>query len=444
MDKLSFLFLLLLAATFSGCVVIKNKYTGLPPGIWRAVLQLEPEYISPNPKGQPLPDKVNMTYDDVKENELPFNFEVVYDNDTSFHIEIINGEERIIVPAGDISFGRSPSRARDTLRIEFPIYESYISASFAGNIIDGVWVVKTKQNYAIPFTAHHGRDYRFASVRKTPTIDLNGKWATTMGLSEGQTPRPAIAEFKQQGDYLTGTFRTQSGDYRFLEGSVLEDKFYLSCFDGSHAYLFQGKMLPDHTITGAFFSGKSYRTTWEAHRDDDFQLANPETLTQLKPGFEKMNFSFQNPEGKAISLQDPVYQGKVKLIQILGTWCPNCRDETEFLVSYLQQKKPQHLEVIGLSFELHEDPEKANQAIKTYKNRLEVPYEIVFAGTTKKEDTEKALPMLNKISAYPTLIFVDKNDRVRKIHTGFDGPATSMFEPFKKEFDTFVTELISE
>lgn len=435
---------MMLLAACSGCVVIENQYSALPPGIWRAVLKLEPEFISPNPKGQPLPDKVDMTYEDVKENELPFNFEVIYDDDTTFHIEIINGEERITVPPADIRFGRSRNRARDTIRIEFPIYESYISASFAGNIIDGVWVVKTRENYAIPFTAHYSKNYRFTTVRKKPALDLSGKWAATFGLDGDEPPYPAIAEFKQEGNTLTGTFRTETGDYRFLEGTVQEDKFYLSCFDGSHAYLFHGKILPDQKLTGAFFSGKHYRTTWEARRNDNFQLADPDSLTQLKPGTEKMSFSFQNPEGKTISLQNPEYQGKVKLVQIMGTWCPNCRDETEFLVRYLREKKPADLQVIGLAFEKHADTLKANQAIRTYKTRMSVPYEIVYAGTSRKEDASKALPMLNGVAAYPTLIFLDKNDRIKKIHTGFDGPATSKYESFKKEFDTFVSELISE
>ncbi len=428
----------------SSCVTIDNQYTALPPGRWRAVLKIDPELVTPNPRGEPLPDKVNMTYDDVKENEVPFNFDVVYDDDTTFHIEIINGKDRLVVPASDIAYGRSKNRARDTIRIEFPIYETYISASFAGNIIDGVWVVKTKENYSIPFTAHHGKDFRFTSVRKKPEIDLNGEWPARIGLDRDKGPSPAIAEFKQNGDHLTGTFRTQSGDYRFLEGVVLGDKFFLSSFDGASANLFEGKMMPDGQITGVLFSGKHYRTTWEAFKDDSYHLADPEKLTQLLPGAASLNFALANPEGKMIALQNPEYKGKVKLIQVMGTWCPNCLDETKFITDYLQEKKPANLEVIGLAFERYADAEKAGQVIETYKKRLEIPYEVVYAGTSKGEDVLKILPMLDRLRAFPTLIFVDKNDQIRKIHTGFDGPATSRYESFKKEFDTFVSQLISE
>jgi len=426
------------------CLVMEGRFSKLPPGMWRAALKLSPEFITPNPKGQPLPDKVNMTYADVNENELPFNFEVVYDNDTTFHIEILNGEERIVVPASDIEFGRSKHRARDTIRINFPLYESYITGSFAGNLIEGQWVVTTRENYAIPFVAKQGEDWRFTTLRKPPKMDLTGKWACVFGNEswpESEEPYPAIGEFKQEGNRLTGTFLTETGDYRYLEGTVQDNKFYLSTFDGSHAFYFQGKILPDSTLTGAFYSGKHYRTVWNGKRDPNFKLANPDSLSFLNPGFDKLSFSFQNPDGKTVSLDNPEYQGKAKIIQIMGTWCPNCRDETEFLVNYLKEKNPQNVAVIALAFEKHADKPSADKAIRTYKERFQMPYEVVYAGTNKKESAAKALPMLREVFAYPTLLFLDKNNRVVKIHTGFSGPATSEYASFKENFNKFVAEL---
>lgn len=434
----------LLLSLFHSCLVMEGSYTKLPPGPWRAALKLTPEFISPNPKGQPLPEKVNMKFADVNEYELPFIFEVVYDNDTTFHIEVINGEERIIVPASDIQFGRSKHRSQDTIRINFPMYESYISGAFMGNTIDGQWVVTTKENYSIPFLARQGHDWRFTALRKPPSLDLTGKWACNFGLEswpEEEEPFPAIGEFKQEGNRLTGTFLTETGDYRYLEGTVQEDKFYLSTFDGSHAFLFQGKILADSTITGAFYSGKHYRTTWTGKRDPNFKLADADSLTVLNPGYDKLAFSFQNTDGKVISLENPEYQGKAKIIQIMGTWCPNCRDETEFLVNFLKEKNPQNLAVIALAFEKHADKPSADKAIRTYKERFQMPYEIVFAGTNKKADAAKSLPMLKEVLAYPTLIFLDKNNRVVKIHTGFSGPATSEYASFKENFNKFVAEL---
>ena len=75
---------------------------------------------------------------------------------------------------------------------------------------------------------------------------------------------------------------------------------------------------------------------------------------------------------------------------------------------------------------------------------MKVPYEILWAGSSNKKEAAKTLPMLNEIISYPTMIFIDKNDKVRKIHTGFNGPATSAYADFKEEFNTFVKELLDE
>ncbi|GAB4246270.1 MAG: hypothetical protein Kow0027_07210 [Saprospiraceae bacterium] len=442
MKKL-FILLAIPLLLLEACITAEQTYTLLPPGRWRAVLKIQNQYITPNPKAKPLPDKVNMKYEDVTPGELPFNFDVVYDNDSTFHIEIINGEERLVVPAEDISFGRSRSRARDTIRIDFPIYSSYISANYAGGVIEGEWVVTTRENYSIPFVAHHGKDYRFATVKKEAAANLTGKWEATFGLDE-EEPYPAIGEFSQNGNHLTGTFLTETGDYRYLEGTVLGNKFWLSTFDGSHAFLFEGKIQEDGTLTGAFYSGKHYRTTWEAKRNDNARLTPPDSLTFLNPGYERFTFSFKNPEGKLISPDDPIYEGKVKIIQIMGTWCPNCRDETMFLVDYLKNEQPDDVAVIALAFEKHKDEAKAMQALRTYKERFNMPYEIALAGPASKDGAAKALPMLNHVLAYPTMIILDKNNRVRRIHTGFSGPATSEFASFKTEFMKFIDELRAE
>ena len=89
---------------------------------------------------------------------------------------------------------------------------------------------------------------------------------------------------------------TETGDYRFLEGTVQENKFWLSVFDGAHAFLFEGKILNDNELTGTFRSGKHYTTTWAAKRNADATLTSPDSLTYLLPGYDAVAFSFENPD----------------------------------------------------------------------------------------------------------------------------------------------------
>lgn len=431
----------------NGCLVPDNPYNYLAPGTWRAVLRTTPRYITPNPKGKPLPEKLNMEFDEVTDGELPFTFEVIYENENDFYLEIHNGEERIRLD--DIIVGRNPATARDTIRIEFPVYNTYISALFEGNIIEGTWNDPSRGRYSIPFVAVYGDGYRFTRLRKEASLDITGKWEVMFGI-EGEDPYPAIGEFVQKGNDVTGTFITETGDYRYLEGTIQANKekgynkLYLSTFDGSHAFLFEAKVTDDEKMIGTFRSGSHYKTTWKAKKNDNATLTDANELTFLNEGYETLDFSFENPEGKIISPSNPEYEGKVRLIQIFGTWCPNCRDETNFLKEYLAENKNPDLAVIGLAFEKSKEKERANQAIKTYRERMNLPYEMVVAGSSNKKEAAKVLPALNHVLSYPTMIFMDKKGKVRRIHTGFSGPATTEYDIFKKDFDDLVKELLAE
>ncbi|MEM1319749.1 MAG: TlpA disulfide reductase family protein [Bacteroidota bacterium] len=432
------LYLLLILPLFqSACFVMQDPYTSVAPGIWRGNLQLEAQKIALDEDGKPI----NPSLDEIIPGRLPFHFEVIYDNETDFHIEIINAEERIRID--DIQLFRSRSTAKDTMIINIPIYESFIKAGYTANVISGYWEVTTRDNYRVPFVARQGKKDRFTTLKETPIMDISGAWESTFG-TDGDDPYKAIGEFKQKDNHLTGTFLTETGDYRFLEGTVQGNKFYLSCFDGAHAFLFEGKILEDSSLIGSFRSGTHYLTTWEAQRNLDFKLADPDTLTRVASENQTFNFAFENTEGKMVSLDDPQYQNKVKIIQILGTWCPNCRDETRFLTKYLKENPNDQLAVIGLAFEKHRDKTKAKKAIQIYKEKAEIPYEVLLAGYYNKKEAAQSLPMLNHVLSYPTMIFLDRDNNVKRIHTGFSGPATSKYKPFTRDFKAYVKTLVEE
>ena len=423
------------------CFDMGERYTGIAPGIWRAELSLIPKNISPNKKGEYLKEKLNLKFDEVTEGQLPFLFEVKYKTDSVFTIEIINGKERIEVK--DIKFGRDRKTGKDTLIMRFPEFESYIKAICEGGIMEGEFVITSKENYRIPFTAQFGKDYRFSNLKKKPVMDITGSWETTFDINTDE-PYKAIGDFQQKGNYLEGTFKTETGDYRFLEGNIEDSKIYLSCFDGTHAYLFEGKIQADKTINGSYRSGLSEPSVWEAKLNPNFKLRNPDSLTFLNKTIQDVNFSFPDPNGKIISPTKEEYNGKVKIIQLGGTWCPNCKDETLYLKELIKDPKYKDLAIMGLSFERHKDPEKANNAVKIYKKTLDIPWDIAVAGINKKEERSKSVPFLQQIEAFPTMIVLDKKNRVRKIHTGFAGPATNEFNSFKLKFGTFIESLINE
>jgi len=400
--------------------------------MWRGVLELEKFQMAAGGK-----DSVVILYDQFKPGELPFNFEVKYVDDTRFYLEIINGSERIRLDS--VQYGRDRTQARDTMNVWFPEYASYLHAEIRGGVMRGEWVVTTKENYRIPFYAHSGRGYRFTNLNEKPLLDLSGNWATVFGIEkEAKEQEKAIGEFKQDGNHLEGTFRTETGDYRFLEGTIQGRKFWLSCFDGAHAYLFSGNISGD-TLQGEFRSGHKYQTLWAAWKDPSFELAEADSMTQVKPN-ATISFSVKNPAGQELVFPSPQFDNKIKIFTVMGTWCPNCRDEQIFLRDFLKENPAlaKEISVVGFSFERFKDPEQANAHILEYKRKLGIPFEIVYAGKSSKEEAAKFFPALEKVMAFPTMIILDKQNRVHRVHTGFDGPATSRYAAFKNEFSKMI------
>lgn len=430
-----FLWVSALFLVFNGCVTTNSSFTKVAPGTWRGVLELSRYSVPVRDK-----DTVFILHEAYKEGELPFNFEVKYTDPEHFYIEIINGTERI--RCDSIRYGRDKTNARDTVNIYFPEYQSYIHVDVRGDVMQGEWVVTTKDNYRIPFYAQAGRPYRFTPLQEKPAGDLNGAWATLFG-AETDSPSKAIGEFKQKGNHLEGTFRTETGDYRFLEGSVQGRKFMLSCFDGSHAFLFYGSLRND-SLFGEFRSGKTHRELFTSWRDPAFQLGRADTLTTVRSGAEtKVAFDLVTPEGKRLVFPSPEFGDKIKVFTIMGTWCPNCRDEQMFMARYLKEHPDMaaRMRVVGFAFERNKTPEDANAHLLQYKSKLGLPFDLVYAGKADKEAAQKVFPELNKVMAFPTLLILDQHNVIRYVHTGFDGPATSQYAAFAETFDKVLRSL---
>jgi thiol-disulfide isomerase/thioredoxin len=419
--------LIFLVLTSLSCLKLGEPFEGLPPGIWRGVL-----YVSNDTLG----------FDEKSGGELPFNFEIIYDAPDSFHMLIHNGNERIKV--SDIRMGVDRRTARDTLWIDFPVYDSHITAQYEEDAIEGWWVARNRKDYKIRFKALHGQAYRFFPNPDPPAANLTGRWKSQFEI-ETENPSISIAEFQQDGNHITGTFISLTGDDRFLEGVVSGDRLFLSVFDGSHAYLYEAKLFPGGQLTGIYRSGNHYKTYWSAERADSLRLddlGDPLTMTFLNHD-GPFALRLPDPDGNMVSLEDPPYTGKPKIIQVMGTWCPNCRDETDFLLDYLEKHPDHGFEILGVSFERHTDTLKALNAIRTYKDKMQIPYTLVYGGSNNKDKASLVLPMLNKVMAFPTLIFLNANNEVTSIHTGFTGPATSEYQSFGSEFDQMVARMKS-
>ena len=366
-----------------------------------------------------------------KNKKIPFNFEVIQDS-----VFIINSEERI---------GAKINPIGDSMLIKVPVFgsEFHFTKTKAG--LAGYWYNNAKTEYRLPFVASlnkKGIKNRFGVSENKNYSLFDGEWETT--FSQGRKREyKAIAVFKQEKQYVAGTFITQTGDYRFLQGNIINDSILLSCFDGSHAFLFEGRLF-DGTINGQFYSGLNWKEPWVSSKNELFSLANPYSLTnQVKE--EKLEFTFPGIDGKNVSYPNKRYHEKVVIIQILGSWCPNCLDETKFFTALHKQYQAKGLEIIGLAFEVPEKLSDKIIKIKDLKSHFGSKYEFLIAGNASKKAAQKALPVLSEISSFPTTIFIDKKGMIRKIHTGFYGPGTGdYYSKYVSEVNALVQSLLSE
>lgn len=433
--KQIFAFALLVSVVMTSCIDIPNTYEKLPPGIWRGRLLLESKNFTPEEGDEEVITMVS----DLNDSEIPFNFEVSYDENREMSLTLINGLERIDI--SQIDYGKDIKTAKDTLRIHFPEFDSFISAKYEDNSMEGRFVINSIKNYYIPFKAEYGQAFRFSSLKKEPQADLSGLWECT--FEEGtEDEYKAIGEFDQNGNELRGTFRTETGDYRYLEGTVQANKAYLSVFDGTHAFLFTMKILDNDHIIGSFRSGKTYQTSWRGTRNPSATLTDPSKLTYVVEGSDPITFNFPNKDGKNINLEDPIFSDKVKVISIMGTWCPNCKDEMIYLKSI--QDKYANVQVVAIAYERYRDEDKALEAIKRYTNTMDLNFPMLHGGLASKSDASEAFPQLNKIISFPTILVLDKENNVRYVHTGFNGPATSKYKEFIEEFEKEIEKWATE
>ena len=397
-----------------GCAP-RNDATDKPrSGPWRATLQL--------PGG-----------------ELPFGLEFARENGKLVAF-LQNGSDRVKVNEITVD-GHKISLRMDG-------FENRIDATLEGNAMRGTltMIKSAGKRQEIAFAARHGETHRFtkdAATAGPQPADVSGRWATTFG--EDGSASIAVGEFSQSGAIVTGTFLTPTGDHRYLAGELRGRELSLSKFDGGHAFLYRATLGEDGVLRGRFWSGLASVDTFVARRDENASLGDAEDATRLRADAKPLDFSFPDVAGHQISLRDPYFKGKVVIVTLAGSWCPNCHDEAALLAAMHARKRERGLEVVSLMFEQFGDFDRAREAVYRFRDRHKIGYTTLIAGISDKDDAASKLPQMNGVYAFPTTLFIDRSGRVRKIHTGFSGPATGKhYEKLVADFERLTDELLAE
>ena len=400
--------LLLLLCALQGCA----RPEGPPLGVYRAVVSVEG-------------------------GDLPFGLELAQE-DGAVVAYLVNGPERVRATGVTLD--------RDRLSIQMPGYQNRIEATYRDGRFEGTLFVLRPRGVVreLRLVAVPGQRWRFFPRPDAAPMDFSGRWALTFRDADGNETA-AIAELAQQGHEVTGTVLRASGDDRYIAGEARGDTLFLSRFDGGTAYLYLARLGADGVLSGEQFTGGGSQESFAGRRNPSAKLDNPAERSALKPGLDSLEFSFPDVDGRVHRYPDARYAGKVVLITVGGSWCPNCHDEALFLEELLASHGPRGLEVIQLMFERTTDFASSAEAARDFAEKFSIDYPVLVAGTVTDEDVLKKLPQLAAFKAYPTLFVIDRKGTVREVHTGFAGPATGAHhEEQNRELTALVDRLLDE
>lgn len=320
----------------------------------------------------------------------------------------------------------------------FRVGANYSYLQFNDDMTHGHWIRDNKKDYKIAFTTEVTslNDLYKQYESKKCNESLDGKWKVK--LSE---TKYGLGHFRQIGCRVKGSILTTTGDYRYLDGFIEKEKIRLQGFDGVFSFVFDLNIKKDK-FDGVMYAGKSYKAQISAIRSDDFNLKDANTMTQILE-HESIKLELEDIDSNIVNINSKDYQGNVKIIQLFGSWCPNCLDETRFINKWLKENSSKPVKVIALAFEDFKNKKDAIKELKKSRDKLHMKYPVILVDFDKTIKAEDILP-IDKVMAYPTTLFVNKKNQIIKVHTGFAGQATGMFfDEFVLDFNKTIDNLLT-
>jgi peroxiredoxin len=372
-----------------------------------------------------------------KNMDLPFNMTYAITPDGQKVMQVSNGAETIMISEFAVS--------GDSVFMKFPVFTSEIIAVIRHDSLVGHYYPKgSEAGKGYAFYAIPGVTDRFPWASEKPNANLTGRWKI---IENAGTPDSSVmvGEFVQDSNHVSGTILNTGGDYRYLEGKVSGDKFMLSAIDGAHTLILTATVSAQGKLeNGRFMGSPKWKSRWTAERNETISLPKMDEILKVKTNERPFKFSFPDINGDTVSLTDSRFEGKTLIILAIGSWCPNCLDETMFYKDIYLNYKEKGLEAVALCFE-----DKTFAASKPKMERFishtGAGYTFLYAGPKGQANLQSVLFNLEGPMAFPTTIFIDRKGVIRKVETGFSGPGTGQhYKDYSAETTKFIEKLLEE
>jgi thiol-disulfide isomerase/thioredoxin len=361
--------------------------------------------------------------------EVPFRFEIAGSGD-AIAGWFFNGDEKVMSTGGKFENG--------SLTINFDHYATSVEASLLNDRLAGVY------NRATGYYPFYAKRFAPPAAFPNEVPQIDGLWEIgNVASNKGEQAWHFIV--RQSGAEVTAAILRIDGDTGALAGTFRNGKFIVSHFSGARPLVLELTPQQDGSLeivrnrTEKMIAVKAS----EAKLKNVPEPTDPSKHSSVKDPTEPFKFAFPDITGKIVSSSDARFRGKVLIVGIGGSWCPNCHDEAPFLSELSKKYRDKGLEVVELSFE--EDAQKAKgfPRLLAFNKRYGVDYTVLLAGD--QADVAQKVPQIYNLNSFPTTIFIGRDGLVRGVHAGFAGAASGAFhETQKEEITATVERLLAE
>lgn len=383
--------------------------------------------IAPAAVAQSLSGRWDAT---LKINDLEIPFRMDFSGDgPNVTGSFFNGDLQIPSSSGHFENG--------SLSLTYDFYGATLQATLKDGVLEGTYKSGAR---AQPFTAK--RYTAPPAIENAPSID--GIWELhNISSKKGESAWQFIA--KQSGNMVQATILRVDGDTGVLSGTYQNGKFVLSHFSGVRPALVEVTPMKDGSLQ---VIQNRRGEPMKAIRPAEARAlglpgpSDPIKHTGMKDPSKPLEFNFPDLNGKMVSNNDPRFRGKVVLVNIAGSWCPNCHDEAPFLMEMYRRFHSQGLEIVALAFE-DADQVKDPARLRAFVRKYGIEYTVLLAGTT--DQAKEKLSQAENWDAWPTTFFEGRDGLVHEVHAGFPSLASGdLYRQAKEEFAAEVEHLLSE
>jgi peroxiredoxin len=356
---------------------------------------------------------------------------------SEIHAALLNGPESS--PASSAVF------TGNHLLVTFNYYARTLEATLANGQLTGTFgTVDTR--YPVNLSSRDG----ISGAAELPAKDIQGDWEIAVKSAKGESAWQLRIEPAKQAPGIRAMIQRIDGDTGSLYGTWAIGRYRVSHFTAAGPALYSLTPQADGTllVSNMLRADVNDQQNLVARRPAQARAANlvgptdPTEQTTVKDPSARFKFSFADLNGKLVSNTDPQFDGKVVIVAIGGSWCPNCHDEAPFLESLYKQFHSRGLEIVNLSFE-EEDQLKDPTRLRAFIARYGLTYTILVAGDT--DQLNEKVPQAVNLNCWPTSFFLGRDGRVREVHAGFAGPANPpAHEALMHEVTELVERLLAE